>query len=112
MPRAAPFTADNQVALPLLRTEYQKTYYVAALTTTPTNAQQLFTDAYPRPIRIWAIGCELIYVTGGSGVAAPTNADGYVGKDARVEIYLDPSESYIRIAAASGSGSVRVEVLR
>lgn len=111
MPLAAPFTAEGGVALALLRPEFGKTRTIA-VTTTAGAAVQLFTEDYARPIRIWAVGCPLIYITGGSGVAAPAAGDGYVGQDQRCELYCLPGESYIRIAAASGTGTAKVEVLR
>lgn len=111
MPLASPFTADGGVPMPLFRTDYGKTRTIA-VTTTAGAAVQAFTDGFARPIRIWAVGCPLIYVTGAAGVAAPAATDGYVAQDQRLEIYLTPDESYIRIAAASGTGTAKVEVLR
>lgn len=111
MPLASPFIADGGVPMPLFRTDYGKTKTIA-VTTTAGAAEALFTDDGARPVRIWAVGCPLIYVTGGSGVAVPTAADGYVAQDQRVEIFLTPGENHIRVAAASGTGTAKVEVLR
>jgi len=101
---------SNSGALPLLKTEFGKTIS-AAVTTTAGAAVQLFTTACARGFRIWAIGCPIIYVTGPSGVAVPAATDGYVAQDAYIETWTDEVNNYIRVAAASGSGSVKIELL-
>jgi len=109
---AQAFIDKNGRPLPLLRTQMGASIS-QAVTTTANAAVQIQSGDFARAIRIWAIGCPLIYKTGASGVAAPSaTADGYVGQDRAIETWVSPDETHIRFAAASGTGTARVEILR
>ena len=109
----SPMQAAGGHTLPLLRTQFGGTKQ-QAVTTSAGASIQVHTSDYDRAVRIWAIDCAVVYVFGSAtGMAAPNaNSDGYVGKDNFVETWMAPDENWIRCAAAAGTGSVRIEVLR
>jgi hypothetical protein len=107
-----PFIGRGNLPLSVLAPQWGASK-TQAVTTTPSAAIQLHADTFPRIIRIWAVGCPVRYVLGGSGVAAPSaTADGYVAQDQSIETVAAEGENYIRVAAGSGSGSAVVELLR
>ena len=108
---AVAFVDKNGKAMPLLRSKTGAGKSVS-VTTTPNAALQVHSADYNVPVRIWAIGCAVNYVMGASGVGVPSaTADGYIGQDRAVETYMSPEENYIRVAAVTGSGTVRIEIL-
>jgi hypothetical protein len=108
---AQAFVDKNGKPMPLLRAKTGAGKSVA-LTTTPNAALQIHSADYNVPVRIWAVGCAVNYIIGASGVGTPSaTADGYIGQDRAVETYMTPEENYIRVAAVTGTGTLRIEVL-
>jgi hypothetical protein len=107
-----PFNASGNYVMPLLRTWFGSSKS-QALTTSAGAALQIHNSDFDRPVRIWAIGCPVIYKCGDSSVTGPSaTADGFILADSYIETYMAADEQYIRAAAVSGTGTLRVEVLR
>lgn len=63
-------------------------------------------------VRIWAIGTDMYYGFGIAGMAAPTVADGMILSNTYQDMAVPSGLTHFRgIAAHSGSGSYRIELL-
>ena len=106
-----PFIAAGGYALPVMRVRTGKSFN-QAVTTTPGAATAITVDGCSRIIRIFAIGCPLYYITGATGVGVPGTTNGYVPQDLFIDEIIDEApNNYIRVVAASGTGTARVQVM-
>lgn len=65
-----------------------------------------------RMVRVWALGCDMYYVWGASGVAAPSATFGALVKDGNFfDVPVTAAQTHFRAVARSGSGSYRLELL-
>lgn len=106
------FTDAGGRVVPVLHTEFAKSKKID-VTTSASAATSVNSDAYPRPVRLWAVGCAMLYNMGDSNVADPTDTlSGFIAQDASVETYMEETETHIKVKAVTGSGTLRIELLR
>lgn len=104
------FTDASGRPVPIMKAKYGSTKS-QAVTTSSSNALAINSSQFKQPIRLWAVGCSIYYITGPSDVGAATATGGFVGQDQRVETWLEESETHIKAIAASGSGTLVIELL-
>lgn len=63
-------------------------------------------------IRVWALGCDMYYHFGASGIAAPTSTAALVLNGSYFDVPLSAGQTHFRgVVRSSGSGSYRLELL-
>lgn len=62
-------------------------------------------------VEVFAIGCDVYYKSGTSGVTAPALADGMVFAGTSKVIPLPATHTHVRCYARTGSGTARTEYL-
>jgi hypothetical protein len=107
------FAADKYGNIvPVLPVTYGQSTVRAVADGSAFAAAQVHTSKEPtQMVRVWAIGCDMLYVFGGSGVAAPTEADAWLPAGFFMDIPLTPSQTHVRAAGVGGTGTMRVELL-
>lgn len=82
-----------------------------AVTTTSGAAMAINATGGACLIEVFAIGCDLYYKTGTSGVTAPVLGDGMIFAGTSKPIPMPAGHTHVRCYARTGSGTARAEYL-
>ena len=82
-----------------------------AVTTTSGTAMAINATGEPCMIEVFAIGCDIYYKSGTSGVTAPALGDGMIFAGTSKVIPLPATHTHVRCYARTGSGTARAEYL-
>lgn len=105
------FPADNYGNLiPVLGAKYGSSLE-QAVTTSTGAVMAINASGVAGIIRIFGLGCDVFYITGGSDIALPTLADGLVLSGTYLDVPIPSGHTHVRCAARSGSGTARAELL-
>lgn len=105
---APAFPADSYGnSVPILPVKYGSSLEAAL----PTAAAVAIGDGTGFVVRVWALGCDMYYHFGASGIAAPTASAALVLSNTFFDVPVAPGQTHFRGVAKSGSGSYRLEIL-
>lgn len=82
-----------------------------AVTTTSGTAMAINATGKPCVVKVFAIGCDIYYKSGASGVTAPVLGDGMIFAGTYEVVPLPAGHTHVRCYARTGSGTARTEYL-